>query len=456
MVTSVTSVYVRLPHRPGGGAPTAETWQLGPVRFALVREDAAQTILRQGQALPDDLPAADRLILIFAASDVWTAEIPVPPLAKTKLRQALPHLVEDRLAGDPLQCHIATRTAAARGAPQPQPVAAIDRAWFRHVLGAFSVQSHRRLLALAAQHCLPTGPGDSEGPTQPSGDPVLSNVTTVAIETTRPADATLAAIAGNTCDITVRPATGSGYGLQLAPESLPLWLAMAGSEVRLLAPATEAATLAAATGHRVEPLDWPVWIAGTRAALASASAVDLCQFEFAGEAGGARLWQAWRVPVALAAGLLLVQVIGMNTHWLMLRQQKNQLVAGMEQTLRDAFPRTPVIVDAPLQMRREVEQLRLASGKSGPDDFLPLADRFAQAAATLPPDGLLALDYRGKTLRVTLKDGLDTAALRTALRTAGLSMSPADAPQASPPADRPAPAGAVPRQGSHWTVALAS
>lgn len=450
MVTSVTSVYVRLPHRPGGGTPAAETWQLGPVRFALVREDATPTILRQGQALPDDLPAADRLILIFAASDVWTAEIPVPPLAKTKLRQALPHLVEDRLAGDPQQCHIATRAVAGRGTPPPQPVAAIDRPWFRHVLGVFSVQSHRRLHALAAQHCLPAGR---------AGEPALpgdTTMTAVAVETASPTDPTLAAIAGNTCDITVRPANAPGYGLRLEPASLPLWLATAGTGVRLLAPAAEAAALAAATGQRVEPLDWPTWIAGTRAALASSSAVDLCQFEFAGEAGGARLWQAWRVPVALAAGLLLIQVIGMNAHWLMLRQQKNQLVAGMEQTLRDAFPHTPVIVDAPLQMRRQVEQLRLASGKTGPDDFLPLADRFAQAASTLPPDGLLALDYRGKTLRITLKDGLDTTALRTALGAAGLSMTPADAIQGTPPADRPTPAGAVPRQGSHWTVALAS
>lgn len=442
----VTSVYVRLPHRPSGDTPVAETWQLGPVHFALVREDATPTILRQGQALPGDLPAANRLILILAASDVWTADIPVPPLAKTKLRQALPHLVEDRLAGDPQRCHIATRAVTARGTPLPQPVAAIDRAWFRHVLGVFSTQSYQHVHALAAQHCLPNGP---------AGEPALPGeaaAITVAIETASHADPTIATIAGNTCDITVRPAAGSGYGLRLSPDSLPLWLATAGADVRLLAPAAEAPGLAATTGRHVDPLDWSVWIAGTHTALTS-SGVDLCQFEFAGEAGGARLWQAWRVPAALAAGLLLVQVIGMNAHWLMLRQQKNQLVASMEQTLRDAFPRTPVIVDAPLQMRRQVEQLRLASGKTGPDDFLPLADRFAQAAATLPPDGLQALDYRGKSLRVTLKDGLDTTALRTALQTAGLSMTPADA---TPAADRPAPAGAVPRQGSHWTIALAS
>ncbi|MGK9836958.1 hypothetical protein O6156_23670, partial [Salmonella enterica subsp. enterica] len=80
------------------------------------------------------------------------------------------------------------------------------------------------------------------------------------------------------------------------------------------------------------------------------------------------------------------------------------------------------VVDPPLQMRRQVEQLRLASGRSTPDDFLPLADRFAQAGRQLPPDALLALEYRGKTLHATLKPGTDTNALRQAARQAGLSM----------------------------------
>ncbi len=52
-------------------------------------------------------------------------------------------------------------------------------------------------------------------------------------------------------------------------------------------------------------------------------------------------------------------------------------------------------------MRRRVEQLRLASGRNTPDDFLPLADRFAGAARGLAPDAAQALEYRGRTMYVT-------------------------------------------------------
>jgi general secretion pathway protein L len=199
-------------------------------------------------------------------------------------------------------------------------------------------------------------------------------------------------------------------------------------------------------------LDWSAWISGARAGLDDPATVDLCQYDFAKSASNARRQQAWHIPAALAAGLILVQLIGMNAHWLMLRQQKAQLTDGMAQTLRHAFPNTPVIVDAPLQMQRQVEQLRLAAGKTGPDDFLPLADRLAQATKSLPPDGVQTLEYKGKTLHVTLKSGVDTIALRESVERVGLTITPAIGP-ANP--NGSAPAGATAAQATRWTIALA-
>jgi general secretion pathway protein L len=117
----------------------------------------------------------------------------------------------------------------------------------------------------------------------------------------------------------------------------------------------------------------------------------------------------------------------------------------MRAQLQTAFPNTPVILDPPAQMRRQVEQLRLAAGKSAPEDFLPLADRFAQAATSLAPDALLALDYHGRALTITLKEGTNTATLRTAARAVGLKMDSAEAPRS----------GETVVPGSRWTVSLA-
>lgn len=442
--TSTTSIYVRVPPRPPTGVPAADTWTLGPVGFAVVREHATPTVLRQGFALPDDLPEADRIILIFSASEVWMAQVSVPPLTQTKLRQALPHLVEDRLVGDAQRCHLATQAIRGRNLTAPQTVAAIDRAWFRYVLTMFSTHTHRRLHALAAQQCLPNA--------------IVSGreaAAVIAIETAPVAEGLLADLAPQTFDITVCPTARPGFGVRLDANSLPVWLATMVGETRLLAPADLQSNLAASTGRTIDPLAWPTWLAGARAALAAPETVDLCQFEFAGEAGSARLWQAWRLPAALAAGVLLVHLIGINTHWLMLHAQKSTLVTQMEQTLRNAFPHTSVIVDAPLQMRRQLEQLRLANGKTGPADFLPLADRFSQAATTLPPDGLQALDYRDQRLHITLKAGLDATPLRERVRTLGLQMMPVEAVGASGSAPDSS-ASAAANIGNRWIVTLAN
>ena len=54
--------------------------------------------------------------------------------------------------------------------------------------------------------------------------------------------------------------------------------------------------------------------------------------------------------------------------------------------LRESFPQTQVVVDAPLQMAREVERLRQASGQLTPNDLESMLGSLGQA---LPP-GLAA------------------------------------------------------------------
>ncbi len=166
---------------------------------------------------------------------------------------------------------------------------------------------------------------------------------------------------------------------------------------------------------------WRIWLAGAEDCLQNPQ-LDLAQFEFA--QGRMDRWnlRAWRLPVALAIGLLLVQIIGMNIQWLLLRNEAKRVEAAQADLLHTAFPNVPQIAEPPLLMRRRVEQLRTASGRSVPGDFLPLADGFARGAQQLPPDALLALEYRAGTLYVTLKPGTNTGALRNAVRQTGLQM----------------------------------
>jgi general secretion pathway protein L len=452
-----TTLYVHLPHRPHD---QPQPWHFGALRFALVRlavadrgrrpgPQAAGQLLREGYAPIAELPPAERLVLIMAASDVLLTGANVPPLAPARLRLALPNLVEDVLATDAQPCHIAVGPAldappgkAASGSRR-RLLMVTDRAWLRAVLDAFAEHPHRRRHVLPAQLCLPlplaaaaTGPAADAAADVPAADNMAKAV--LALEATTPTPLMemegipAPADRSRYWQLTVRSSEHAGYGLLLGADALGTWQALAPAGEWYASP--EAMAQVAPPG--AHPLDWQVWIEGAQASLRDPS-LDLAQFEFA--QGRADRWnlRAWRLPLALAAGLLVVQLIGLNVRWLLLHQEEQRLVAGQEQTLRGAFPQIPVVIDPPLQMRRQVEQLRLASGRSTPDDFLPLADRFGQAASRLAPDALLALEYRGHILFATLKPGTDTDALRSAARQSGLAMeadnSPPDATRGNEP-----------------------
>jgi general secretion pathway protein L len=439
-----TTLYVRLPHRPHD---QPQPWHFGALPFALVRDpakptarrtDAAQApeVLREGHAQIAALPAADRLVLILAASDVLLTTATVPPLPPARLRQALPNLVEDALATDPQPCHIGVGPAldgdAARSArgPRRRLLMVADRAWLRAVLDAFAEHRHRRRHILPAQMCLPlAAPAEADGsddgdraPTQPATLVVEAAAASLAQAEgmVEPSLAPATAPDSGQWQLTVRTGRHEGYGLLLGNDALAAWQALA-PEGNWHGDASAMAGAPVPALRQARTADWHLWIAGAQGCLQE-SGLDLAQFEFA--QGRADRWNllAWRLPLALAAGIVLVQLLGMNVHWLMLRHEQRRLEAAQLQTLHNAFPQIQTVLDAPLQMRRQVEQLRLASGRSTPDDFLPLADRFAQAARQLPPDGLQALEYRGRALVATFKPGTDTTALLGAVRQAGLQM----------------------------------
>ncbi|PWK31885.1 type II secretion system protein GspL [Cupriavidus plantarum] len=515
-----TTLYVRLPQRPHD---QPQPWQLGAMPFALVRtpvvdksrrvgEASAPDLLREGHASVSELPAADRLVLIVAASDVLLTHAMVPPLPPARLKLALPNLVEDALATDAQPCHIAIGPGLEPGAPprgaRRRLLMVADRAWLRAVLDAFADHKHRRRHVVPAQLCIPLTPlasrevlrryepklatategvdaevdpladpedesadpsaepgtdgGAASGAATPAEAPV--QLATLVVEAATAALAESAALLENApatrigndrlWQVTVRTGAYEGYGLLLGDDALAAWQALApagrwhGDRTALAHAPVPALYERRHTGRAPRPLDdWRVWLEGAEDCLRQRD-LDLAQFEFA--QGRIDRWnlRAWRLPLALACGVLLVQIVGMNAHWLMLRKERDRLEAAQTQALRTAFPQIPVVIDPPLQMRRQVEQLRLASGRSTPDDFLPLADRFANAARSLAPDALQSLEYRGRTLYVTLKPGTDTNALRNSVRQSGLQMdedkNPPDAMTRA--TGTPAPAG------SRWMV----
>lgn len=150
--------------------------------------------------------------------------------------------------------------------------------------------------------------------------------------------------------------------------------------------------------------------AAQRRVLALGSPWDLAQFELV-NSSRARTWKRCsaalasllRAPRWRAARLALLASIAVNLVGLNAWAWKEQTVLqaqrqAIRQVLTNTFPQVPVVVDAPLQMARQVALLQQASGAASGRDLETLLSVFGAAAppATVPS----ALEYRAGELRL--------------------------------------------------------
>lgn len=150
--------------------------------------------------------------------------------------------------------------------------------------------------------------------------------------------------------------------------------------------------------------------AAQRQLLALGSSWDLAQFDLV-NSSRARTWKRWsaalagllRAPRWRAARLALLALLGINLLGLNAWAWKEQAVLRTQRqairaVLTSSFPRVPVVVDAPLQMAREVALLQQASGAASGRDLETLLGVFGMAA---PPGSVPgAIEYQGGELRL--------------------------------------------------------
>ncbi|MDD5471215.1 MAG: type II secretion system protein GspL, partial [Sideroxydans sp.] len=126
--------------------------------------------------------------------------------------------------------------------------------------------------------------------------------------------------------------------------------------------------------------------------------------------------------------LLGVETVLTNLEWAVLASEKHQLASAMTDTFRETFGADAVVVDAPLQMRRNVSRLRHAAGVEDDADFLPLLEKFSVATQDIPGRTVNTLRYEtGKLdieMRLSGSSPLDL--LHQRLAEAGLSVQVTD------------------------------
>lgn len=130
----------------------------------------------------------------------------------------------------------------------------------------------------------------------------------------------------------------------------------------------------------------------------------------------------WRAARWLLVLLLGTQLVGLNALAWRERSLLAQKQAAMRDTLRQTFPDVPVIVDAPLQMERQLGALLQATGTASPRDLESMLAALTSAAPT--PLTLSEIDYTASEARLRgLQLGTEeTATLNARLQALGYTL----------------------------------
>lgn len=333
-------------------------------------------------ALLPDPGRAGEIVAVTPARALSWQQVTLPQGAMSqpgRLRAILEGLLEEHLLDDPAQLHFALQPGAQPGSPAW--VAVCDRAWLRGALQALEAAGRPADRVVPEFAPGPTASGQEEYD-------VLGS----------PEDAQLVL---------------TGHGPQQAVAVLPLaaGAALAARPTPDETPAPARAEPAVASlAERLLSRPVQLHTASQRALAAARGDWDLAQFDLAStgrtralrKLGGAAStfvrapqWRAARWALAVTVA---VQVVGLNLWAWQDRQALAAKQVGVRNALTQTFPHVKVVVDAPVQMERELAQLRQAAGSVSQRDLEPL---MAAAGAALPPPRVPSqIEYANGELRL--------------------------------------------------------
>jgi hypothetical protein len=129
----------------------------------------------------------------------------------------------------------------------------------------------------------------------------------------------------------------------------------------------------------------------------------------------------WKLPLALAASLLIFQFIALHIDWWRLRQEKKQLTAQLDNVYKKHFTQSAKPEVQLEKLEEKLRMLRQATGANAPEDFLSLLANTSVAwkrivledknstsqLSRATPDyvathAMTALNYQNQSLQISL------------------------------------------------------
>lgn len=348
-----------------------------PASWLIVDENGARSGSVTNGPVADALGVSQgrRVVLLLPGSEVSIALPELPVKGGARLAQAVPFALEEQLATDVDALHFAV------GSRVPDsnltPVATVSRALLDRWVGACQSAG----IQVSAAYC------------ESQAVPVSPNVCTLLLDEDT---------------LYVRRADGVPYALDAQPLATALELALGpaaepGEHVVFYAGASEYEhQQAVIEGLRARTATLQVKLLPDgglpllAAHLAGSDAINLLQGGYAPPSTlGAHVRQ-WRIPLALAAGVALVFIVGEAVSlWQMTRTEK-QVDAQIAEAFNRALPGQKMV-----NAREQIEGV-LRRGGSGGAGLLPTVTTLAQAVASTPTARLEALNFRGDAVEFRL------------------------------------------------------
>ena len=324
-------------------------------RMSFVHSLDGLSVTHHGSAAPQELPPAHgEVVAVVPWQRLSWHAVTLPPQSGPRLSAVLHGLLEEQLLDDPAHLHLAVAPQAPTRMGGATLVAACSREWLQQALAPLDAVGLR--VQRLVPECAPTSAPE-------------------AVMHVVQQDGQALALLCHAQGVTPIPhATRAAWSKNLAEVSV-CW-----SEPGV---AQQAADWC--------PLEAVLQPAAQRWLQAARSNWDLAQGEWGqsrAQRSGRWMQQAWHTlrhrpdwrAVRWGLALLLgTQLIGLNTWaWreqaLLQDQQQRQ-----QRVLTDTFPHVRVVIDPALQMRREVDALRQATGAPSPQDADVLLARLSEA-----------------------------------------------------------------------------
>jgi general secretion pathway protein L len=327
---------------------------------------------------------AGEVVAVVPHSRMSWLSVQLPPASHgPRLMRVLHGLLEDRLLDDPQQLHLVLppNSQALARAGGTTWVAVCDKTWLREALAPLQAAG------LTVQRLVPE--------LQPTDTPALH----------------VMGEPDQSVSVLTQP-----EGVSVMPTTAASWRAFpALNDVNTDAQSDTALQIYAepAMVARVQSLlqRQPILqSAAQRWLAASHSAWDLAQGEWAQgrsqrlQRGLQSAWQtlahspAWRAVRLGIAALVLLQIVGLNALAWRDKSALDQQQLALQRILKTSFPAVSLVIDAPLQMQREVDALQQKSGHVSHTDLEPL---LAALAGVLPAGQVpTQLHFANAALRV--------------------------------------------------------